>query len=243
VGNITFMQNRAAAIAIFAVALPLSAHCATRHHHHKAHKSVPAHHVSQPVVNSTPRLLPVAADVSGHLFSMPRPIRHPHLRAVRPGSLRRASIHARALYTRTTGTVPFALESWSAPYFVAYPALGFAQPPVFSPTPTDAQPVADAIPADSSSHSTPAFEAAPASSPFDAPADSPSDDPGVAAVTIVFKDGRRSVRIRNYILTRKALFIGDDNQPAIPVEQLDLTATIKANEEDGIAFQVPPSVQ
>ncbi len=167
---------------------------------------------------------------------------HPHLRAVRPGALRHASIHARALYKRTTET-PFALESWSAPYFVAYPALGFAQPPVPSPSPRDTQPVADALPADSSSRSTPAFEAVPASSPFDTPADSPSDDPGVAAVTIVFKDGRPSVRIRNYILTRKALFIGDGNQPAIPVEQLDLTATIKTNEEEGIAFQVPPSVE
>jgi hypothetical protein len=65
----------------------------------------------------------------------------------------------------------------------------------------------------------------------------------VDAVTIVFRDGRPRQQIRNYILTRKTLFIGDDDQPSIPVEQLDLTATIKANEEAGVIFQVPPAIQ
>ncbi len=131
--------------------------------------------------------------------------------------------------------------------FVAYPApIAGSKPPTppVNPTPRlrgcPADSIAAIVPADSSSRSAPAFDPPNRSSD---PADTPSERPGVDAVTIVFRDGRPRQQIRNYILTRKTLFIGDDNQPAIPVEQLDLIATIKANEEAGVTFQLPPSIQ
>jgi len=235
------MQTKAAAaLAMFAVAMPLSAYCA-------AHRHDVAHHAVRTSSSHAAHFATVAADISGHAFHMPRRMRRMHLRAVRLRTLRHASIHFRIPYEPTGGTgTPFAIDNWSAPYYVAYPApLAGNQPSTVAanPHPLAARTTRDAIgsilPADSSSRTAPAFESAPVSGP----AESPAETPGVDAVTIVFRDGRPRQQIRNYILTRKTLFIGDDDQPSIPVEQLDLTATIKANEEAGVIFQVPPAIQ
>ena len=243
------MQTKAAAaLAIFAVALPLSAYCA-------AHRHDVAHHAVRTSSSHAAHFATVAADISGHVFHMPRRVRRMHLRAARLRTLRHASIHFRTPasihfrtpYEPTAGTgTPFAIDNWSAPYYVAYPApLAGNQPSTVAanPHPLASRTTRDAIgsifPADSSSRTAPAFESAPVSDP----AESPAEAPGVDAVTIVFRDGRPRQQIRNYILTRKTLFIGDDDQPSIPVEQLDLTATIKANEEAGVIFQVPPAIQ
>lgn len=59
------------------------------------------------------------------------------------------------------------------------------------------------------------------------------------AVTLVFKDGRPSEQVRNYILTRTTLYVQDGQQRAIPVEQLDLLATAKVNQDAGVSFQLP----
>jgi hypothetical protein len=155
--------------------------------------------------------------------------------------------HARHSCTLMFAGLPaYCLPGRCRPYYVAYPApLAGNQPSTVAanPHPLAARTTRDAIgsilPADSSSRTAPAFESAPVSGP----AESPAETPGVDAVTIVFRDGRPRQQIRNYILTRKTLFIGDDDQPSIPVEQLDLTATIKANEEAGVIFQVPPAIQ
>lgn len=237
------MQSKAtAAIVFFAVALPLSAFGTRAHHRHFAPHHATSIHAKS---SSAPRLAPVSADFSGHAFHMPPRFHRAGLRSVRIHSTRHAAIHFRAPYETTTGTeAPFAIDGWTAPYFVAYPAPIAKTQPAAATTHAVPQPPVDQASfsdADSSSRTAPAFEAAPASGPDDPPA--PADEPGVAAVTIIFKDGRPAQQIRNYILTRRALFPGGDNQPAIPVEQLDLTATIKANEEAGIAFQLPPTLQ
>lgn len=241
-------KNAAVAIAILAAALPLSAHCAVAHRHLVAHHRVAAHHVVPSNAGTTPHLVPVAADVSGHFFQMPRHLRRTHLRVARLRTLRHPSIRTRSLSTRSAESRTFAIDSWTAPYFVAYPApIAGAQPPAGpgASVPTARVNVVSAAEiaatAESSSRAATAY-AAPASA-FDAPADRHEDAPDVEAVTIIFKDGRPSQQVRNYILTRKTLFVGDDNQRPIPVEQLDMTATIKANEEAGITFQVPGSLQ
>jgi hypothetical protein len=59
------------------------------------------------------------------------------------------------------------------------------------------------------------------------------------AVTLVYKDGRPAEQIRNYILTPTTLYVQDQLHRAIPVEQLDLVATARANQEAGVTFQLP----
>jgi hypothetical protein len=59
------------------------------------------------------------------------------------------------------------------------------------------------------------------------------------AVTLVYKDGRPSEQIHNYILTRTTLTVLDGRRRDVPVDQLDLAATIKANSDAGVTFQLP----
>jgi hypothetical protein len=63
------------------------------------------------------------------------------------------------------------------------------------------------------------------------------------ATTIVFKDGRPPEQIRNYALTQTNLYVMDQQRRDIPLDQIDLAATEKANRAAGIEFQVPQSVQ
>jgi hypothetical protein len=68
------------------------------------------------------------------------------------------------------------------------------------------------------------------------PASEPSSDEGV---TLVFKDGRAPLQIHDYVLTNKTLYVWDRHQLVIPTDQLDAAATVKANREAGVDFQLP----
>jgi len=59
------------------------------------------------------------------------------------------------------------------------------------------------------------------------------------AVTIVFKDGRPSEQIRNYASTRTALYVTTDRVRTIPMDDIDLAATEKANQKAGVEFELP----
>jgi len=59
------------------------------------------------------------------------------------------------------------------------------------------------------------------------------------AVTLVFKDGRPSEQIHNYLLTRTTLYVRDQHHRDIPLDEIDLAATRKANHDTGVDFQVP----
>jgi len=63
--------------------------------------------------------------------------------------------------------------------------------------------------------------------------------PEEEAVTLVFKDGRPSEQIHNYMLTRTMLYVRDQHRRDIPVDQLDLAATEKANQSNGVEFALP----
>jgi len=78
----------------------------------------------------------------------------------------------------------------------------------------------------------------PAPPTYAAPRQQPAP-PEEEAVTLVFKDGRPSQQIHNYILTRKMLFVRDTRRQDIPVDQLDLAATEKANQANGVEFALP----
>lgn len=63
------------------------------------------------------------------------------------------------------------------------------------------------------------------------------------AVTLVFKDGRPSEQVHNYILTPTTLFIQDQQRRTIPTDQLDLVATAKASQDAGVDFQLPSTAR
>jgi len=58
-------------------------------------------------------------------------------------------------------------------------------------------------------------------------------------VTLVFKDGRPPVQIHDYVLTRNTVYVWDRHQRVIPIDQLDMVATAKANSDAGIDFELP----
>lgn len=58
-------------------------------------------------------------------------------------------------------------------------------------------------------------------------------------VTLVFKDGRPPVQIHDYVLTRNTVYVWDRHQRVIPIDQLDMVATAKANSDAGIDFALP----
>jgi hypothetical protein len=59
------------------------------------------------------------------------------------------------------------------------------------------------------------------------------------AVTLIFKDGRPPLQVHNYALTRTMLYVTDAHHRDIPVADLDLDATQKANQDAGVHFQLP----
>ena len=59
------------------------------------------------------------------------------------------------------------------------------------------------------------------------------------AVTIVFKDGRPNEQIHNYALTRTTLFVTGTHTRSISVDQIDIAATEKLNEQAGVEFHLP----
>lgn len=63
------------------------------------------------------------------------------------------------------------------------------------------------------------------------------------ATTIVFKDGRPSEQIHNYALTQTNLYVMDQQRRDIPLDQIDVAATEKANRAEGVEFQVPQTAQ
>jgi hypothetical protein len=58
-------------------------------------------------------------------------------------------------------------------------------------------------------------------------------------VTLVFKDGRPTEQIQNYMVTRTTLYVQGRRLREIPVDQLDLAATEKVNLDAGVEFQLP----
>lgn len=75
--------------------------------------------------------------------------------------------------------------------------------------------------------------------PIAAPLAPEASPAGEQAVTLIFKDGRPTEQIHNFLLTRTTLFVGDQYRRAIPTDELDLVATAKANQDAGIDFQLP----
>lgn len=71
---------------------------------------------------------------------------------------------------------------------------------------------------------------------YQSPEPAPQPD---SAVTLIFKDGRPNEQVHNYMLTRSTLYVQDAHRQEIPVDELDLAATQKANKDAGVDFQLP----
>lgn len=59
-------------------------------------------------------------------------------------------------------------------------------------------------------------------------------------ITLIFKDGRPPEQIHNYLATHTTVTVIDGNHHRdIPIADLDVPATIQANRETGVGFQLP----
>jgi hypothetical protein len=56
---------------------------------------------------------------------------------------------------------------------------------------------------------------------------------------LIFKDGRPSEQIYNYMLTPTTLYIQEQRLREIPVDQLDLPAMLQVNSSAGVEFKLP----
>jgi hypothetical protein len=60
------------------------------------------------------------------------------------------------------------------------------------------------------------------------------------SLTVIFKDGRAPETVQNYMISSNALTVLDrDHHEQIPLDQIDVAATQKANRARGMSFQVP----
>jgi hypothetical protein len=69
------------------------------------------------------------------------------------------------------------------------------------------------------------------------------DDPPQPPTVLIFKDGRK-LDVGNYAIVGSTLFdLTPGHSRKVPLSDLDLEATRQQNDEHGVAFQLPPSVQ
>lgn len=148
----------------------------------------------------------------------------------------------------------YGLDSNDAPPYAEQPSdNGYTGPSEYPPS-EDAQPEYAPYP-QSQPDETSAYPAAPPPGyspypyppPQPAPAASPEMQyvPGSAdTVTLIFKNGRPPEQVRNYLATRTTLTVIDgSHHREIPIADLDVPATIKANRETGVGFQLPSAAR
>jgi len=149
-------------------------------------------------------------------------------------SLRRPPVVDRRRYApRLAGALPYAYPGLYADY-------GFLDPGYTGATPYDDAPTQPIYPDPSleqqAQQQTPTPPPAPSTRYVSPPQPVPTEE---EAVTLIFKDGRPDELIHNYMLTRTMLYVRDQHRRDIPVAQLDLAATQKANQDNGVEFALP----
>ncbi len=68
---------------------------------------------------------------------------------------------------------------------------------------------------------------------------SPNPPDEEETVTLVFKDGRPPLQVRNYILTRSAIYLTGKHFNEILLSDIDLQATQRVNWDAGVTFRLP----
>jgi hypothetical protein len=69
----------------------------------------------------------------------------------------------------------------------------------------------------------------------------PDAKPGVPT-TLVFRDGHKQ-EVTNYAIMGQTLYVFDSKTKKIALADLDVPATVKANDDEGVEFQVPKTKQ
>jgi hypothetical protein len=69
----------------------------------------------------------------------------------------------------------------------------------------------------------------------------PDAKPG-APTTLVFRDGHKQ-SVTNYAIMGQTVYVFDDRTKKIALADLDVPATVKANDDQGVEFQVPKAKQ
>ena len=133
--------------------------------------------------------------------------------------------------------IPYGV-GWIGPNGFGYADPGFYDGPGYD------DPGAPATPANypAQGYDGPPFPEQPAPDAYRPPYGAAAPAPGpenVDAVTLVFKDGRPSEEIHNYLLTRTTLYVRDQRRREIPVDEIDLAATQRVNRAAGVEFQLP----
>jgi hypothetical protein len=104
-----------------------------------------------------------------------------------------------------------------------YPDYGPAPYPYYAPVPPSAQSQGWPLPLP------------PYTYYFAPPAAPPTEE---TPVTLIFRNGRAPEQIHNYLLTRTTLTVFDQPYRQIPLDQIDIAATVEKNREAGVDFRV-----
>ena len=120
------------------------------------------------------------------------------------------------------------------------PENGYPQPQYAYPEPMHAPEGAYAYPA-----VPPGYQPPPGYEPY-VPQPAPAAPrmqyvPGSAStVILIYKDGRPPEQIQNYLATRSTLTILDGGRRReVPISDLNIPATVSANHQTGVDFQLP----
>ena len=117
-------------------------------------------------------------------------------------------------------------QSSAAPYYPApYPDYGYGAP---------GEAPQEGIPGEIPPASTPGESGAAAGSTISS--DSVFEQP----LTVIFKSGRAPVKMQNYMMTARILTDLDSRHyEQIPIDQIDVGATQRANSSAGVGFEIP----
>jgi hypothetical protein len=159
------------------------------------------------------------------------PNRRPGNPVRRPGEDR-----YRLSYVPTYGLgLPYGVAVWPGYWDPGYYDNSASVDPAYANQPPPADYAPEPYPA-------PPAEQADATSPYRPAYQRPQPEPEPEnPVTLVFKDGRPSEQVHDYILTRTTLYVQDAHTHEIPVADLDLAAMETVNKAAGVDFQLPAS--
>jgi hypothetical protein len=145
------------------------------------------------------------------------------------------------------GSYPYASNYWVTPWELGFPdddtdadASSYNGQPADDSYVSASQYAAEQGAGEQGAGYAPEQNVEPATAGLNASRPAPEQPEPEDAVTLVFKDGRPSEQVRNYMLTRTTLTIADGHRlREFPIADLDLPATEAANRKAGVAFAVP----
>jgi len=137
--------------------------------------------------------------------------------------------------------------SYAVPYYYVYPDEGYDTSSISGPYLYSGPPPSQTPPNEQTLHivvdTAPGRPAYPRDDPAEerpsAPAKQAQADvkPGVPTI-LVFRDGRKQ-EVTNYAIMGQTVYIFDNRTKKVALADLDIPATVKANDDQGVEFQLP----